>query len=282
MQQISMGRQAFVTLITRDRDIYLLGALVLARSIQLVDGLRDRVLLALVSCELEARSLDLLQAMGYRLVKVERVAELFLHRCTDERIHREDRIERWSGMFSKLRLWELTGFEQVLYLDLDTILLNKRAVDAIFALETDLAAERGRLGRHSGWNAGVILLRPSNLTATYLWEQYHNLRLSPSNAISVFGSFLDCTEQAFLNKFLPNVSDIQIGRSDSRNGFRYHRDQDLPGIVHWIGAVCPKPWTLTSYNCTIFSRRKCVPEPYIHWWKMFQSTEEFFLQTEPR
>jgi alpha-N-acetylglucosamine transferase len=70
-----------------------------------------------------------------------------------------DQGERWGHMATKLRLWELTQYKRVLYLDADTVLTGP--VTSTFESITTFGAEAPKY--HSHFNAGVLLLTPSKV-----------------------------------------------------------------------------------------------------------------------
>ena len=94
-------------------------------------------------------------------------------------------------MATKLRLWQLTQYQRVLYLDADTILTG--TVSNVFTSVTTFAAEAPKY--HSHFNAGVMLLSPS----LRVFEEL--LSLGKQAPASIFGNLIDCTEQGLLNTY---------------------------------------------------------------------------------
>ena len=104
-------------------------------------------------------------------------------------------------MATKLQLFALTRFESILYLDADALLTGDPApIFRLLAPRADgapaaaLAAEAARVPAGT-FNAGVLVLRPSNVTLDALMER---AKLPPP---TIYSSTVDCTEQALLNSF---------------------------------------------------------------------------------
>lgn len=109
----------------------------------------------------------------------------------------------WSGVFSKMHLWNLTDHaDQVAYIDNDAFLIDKGA-DNIFSecAEEICGAQDGAKTTTGGkmLNVGVLVLRPSKV-------RFHSLleALPLANSSAVF------PEQEFLSNFF-KASDAQFG-----------------------------------------------------------------------
>ena len=100
-----------------------------------------------------------------------------------------DQAERWGHMATKLRLWQMTKYERIMYLDADTVLTGP--VDATFKSVRGFAAEKAL--HHTHFNAGVMLLTPSEQTFAEL------LALGAAPHTRLFGNVIDCTEQVHPN-----------------------------------------------------------------------------------
>lgn len=135
------------------------------------------------TCRVQKRILLVTKAV------VEHPAAVPLHifwelRIIEELVVHPSRIskceQRFKGVFTKLRAWDLTDFAKVVLLDLD--ILVRKNIDDFFSIETPAAVCRGhdhedapgsvRDGAHlfdrdgqrgkGGINAGVMILRPSS------------------------------------------------------------------------------------------------------------------------
>ena len=162
---------------------------------------------------------------------------------------------RWGRMATKLRLFELTEYDSVLYMDADTLLLREptylfRNLPSPFAAEAGgPAAHRRPASQAPPFNAGVLRITPSNATLASLMVR------SLSAPPTIFGNVVDCTEQALLNSYFD-------GSTPERTATRFsiRRPMTLPAanrnggvdagagtgvdalVAHWITTRCPKPW----------------------------------------
>jgi lipopolysaccharide biosynthesis glycosyltransferase len=105
------------------------------------------------------------------------------------------RSEAWnhylsSKMFSKLMVWRLTMYEQILYTDLDTVFTQSPKRLFQMRLSSDNPAMVLHTSHRQYYNAGVIVLRPSE-------DEYQRL-VSAMNANTHTGEH---AEQDFLNIF---------------------------------------------------------------------------------
>ena len=107
-----------------------------------------------------------LGSVGWKVHAIEEVPEFWWGTHPRCKTYEADQHERWGHMASKLRLWQLTQFEQVLYIDADSVLLAP--ADELFELR-GFAAEAGT--SHAAFNAGVMLLQPSLSTFDVLLQR---------------------------------------------------------------------------------------------------------------
>jgi len=148
----------------------------------------------------------------------------------------------WAASeMTKLRLWELTQFDSIFYIDADCMVLD--CVDEVFdrCKDSDFAAAPD-VFPPDRFNAGVLYLRPSVETFQALCAALHTL---PS---------YDGGDTGFLNAFYP---DWYQGPSADRLPFGFNMQRTLywftysvrPGywdsidpkkIVHFSSS--PKPW----------------------------------------
>merc|ERR1719238_1865398 len=147
--------EAFATLLTTDNVDYLRGALVLGSSIRTFDSTRDMV--ALVTDKVPSEWHASLTVAGWTVQVVPELEEFWWGRSDECSHYAQDQGERWGHMATKLRLWELTQYKRVLYLDADTVLTGP--VAQTFETVTTFAAEAPKY--HAHFNAGVLLLTPS-------------------------------------------------------------------------------------------------------------------------
>ena len=130
-----------------------------------------------------------LSVAGWTVVVLPEVEEFWWGKSDECSNFANDQGERWGHMATKLRLWQLTQYERVLYLDADTIFMTG-PVDEVFSTITTFAAEAPKY--HSHFNAGMLLLTPSEAEFQALIARgkgkhagtFGNLIDSPSRASS--------------------------------------------------------------------------------------------------
>ena len=94
--------------------------IVLGSSIRSFDSTRD--LVALVTAAVPSEWHSALEVAGWTVKPVEEVEEFWWGKSAECSNFDADQNERWGHMATKLRLWQMTQYERVLYLDADTIL----------------------------------------------------------------------------------------------------------------------------------------------------------------
>merc|ERR1719327_152806 len=228
--------EAFATLLTTTNADYLRGALVLGSSIRSFDSSRDMIILVTKAVPVEWRSA--LTVAGWRVVEVDEVDEFWWGKSDECSKFDGDQAERWGHMATKLRLWQLTQYKRIMYLDADTVLTGP--VAETFATVSGFGAEKPL--HHSHFNAGVMLLTPSEKTFQEL------LALGAEGHSNIFGNVIDCTEQGLLNTYYNGqpgreVTKLVIGRADVNNDWDSTK---APFAVHWITHACPKPWMVAD------------------------------------
>jgi glycogenin glucosyltransferase len=252
------SNEAIATLLTTTNADYLRGALVLGSSIRSFDSERDMIILVTQAVPTEWRSA--LTVAGWRIVEVEELAEFWWGKSAECNNFDDDKAERWGHMATKLRLWQMTQYSRIMYLDADTILTGP--VDETFKTVQGFAAEKPL--HHSHFNAGVMLLTPSQATFDEL------LALGAQGHQSLFGNVIDCTEQGLLNTYYNDkdegrkVTKLAIGRADVMANWD---STAAPFAVHWITHVCPKPWLVADKEVGV--QAHCDPVVYTYWTRVW-------------
>ena len=214
---------------------------------------------ALVTAAVPREWRDPLSVAGWTVVEVPELAEFWWGKSEECSRFAADQGERWGHMATKLRLWQLTQYQRVLYLDADTILTGP--VDTVFSSISTFAAEAPKY--HSHFNAGVLLLTPSEATFNELLE------LGRLQHATVFGDLIDCTEQGLLNSYYNGapgreVVKLPIGRADVQADWA---GATAPWAVHWITLVCPKPWRIADQAEELEAH--CDASVYAYWQRVW-------------
>ncbi|GJN25907.1 hypothetical protein PR202_gb13793 [Eleusine coracana subsp. coracana] len=156
---INGGRGEAYATVLHSGDAYVCGAIVLAQSIRRSGSKRD--LVALVDADgVGPEHQAGLAAAGWQV----RVAA----RIRNPRASRHAYNE-WN--YSKFRLWQLTDYHKVVFLDADLLVL--RNMDFLFAHHHQQLSATGNSGFR--FNSGVMVLEPCNCTFDLLMSGIHRI-----------------------------------------------------------------------------------------------------------
>lgn len=255
---------AFATLL--EGQSYVAGAITLAKTLRKIGT--DHSLIVLVDkTSLSQESLDLVEKAFDKSIDI---SDSKISASIDEVASRLGRAEL-TVTYSKILLWSLTEFRQIIYLDADTLPL--KSLDHLFDEYSSLPNTTVAAAPDIGWpdlfNTGMMILKPNLDTFTKI-KQF----------ASEEGSSFDGADQGLLNEFF-NLAE---------NGFSWHRLPflynvtpsphyqyapaltrffDQINVVHFIGEH--KPW-----NLPLGLPRDSFA---IKWWEAF---EEFFPSEKDR
>lgn len=200
-----MPANAYVTLVTNTD--YAKGALALARSLKLTGTQADIVVLH--TGGVPAKALAPLAALGARLVEAELLptSTAFNERHQRAKLHADAPFTKGNkpvfhtplDNFVKLRLWQLTDYETVVFIDADAVVV--RNIDRLFSYPEFSAAPNvyESLGDFHRLNSGVFVAKPSQETFAAMLE-----RLDAPDA------FWRRTDQTFLQNFFPEWHGLPV------------------------------------------------------------------------
>lgn len=196
---------AYVTLVT-NAD-YAMGATALVRSLTLTGTEAEIVVLRTGGVETSA--LSPLSALGARLVEAEPLptSAEFNERHQRAKLHADAPFTRGKkpafhaplDNFAKLRLWQLTEYERVVFIDADAVVL--RNIDRLFGYPEFSAAPNvyESLADFHRLNSGVFVARPSEETFDALLV-----------ALDRPDAFWRRTDQTFLQSFFPDWHGLPV------------------------------------------------------------------------
>lgn len=231
------NRNAFVTLVT-NRD-YAMGATALMRSIALTGTAAERVVLH--TGGVSTTDLAPLADLGCRLIPAELLptSPEFNERHQRERLHSAAPFTKGEkpafhtplDNFAKLRLWQLTEYGTVVFIDADALVLKN--IDKLFLYPEFSAAPNvyETLEDFHRMNSGVFVAKPSQATFDAMLA-----RLDAPEA------FWRRTDQTFLQDFFPDWHGLPV----TLNMLQYVWF-NMPELWDWasIGVVhyqYEKPW----------------------------------------
>lgn len=166
----------------------------------------------------------------------------------------KDGQKRFELVLSKLRIFELTDFERVVYLDADCLVLEN--IDDLFQRDEPLAALHPGKRRPFVINAGVMTLRPDQHLFEELIKFYndkpHELHIYDKSA-SAKGQ-LKNPDQAVLNGYF-RYKNIPVGYLSDEDNMSAHRSvSDHPRVVHFTTKA--KPWLPNAHLVGNSPRRR--------------------------
>ncbi|KAJ7569273.1 hypothetical protein O6H91_01G069500 [Diphasiastrum complanatum] len=248
-------REAYVTILHTGDD-YVCGAIALAQSIRLSGSRRD--LIVLVDDRVKAHQKRGLKDAGWKVREIERVK----NPNADPTAY-----NRWN--YSKFRLWQLTDYHKVIFLDADLLVL--RNLDFLFSLP-----EISATGNHMNlFNSGVMVIEPSNCTFKMLMELVGKIE-------SYNGG-----DQGFLNEvytwwhrlpkhvnFLKHFWSNELEEVELKVNL-FAAEPPILYVIHYLGI---KPWLCyRDYDCN-WNQKKlheyASDVAHARWWKVHDSMPE--------
>jgi len=169
--------QAYATLLYGDE--FLLGVRVLGKSIR--DTGVDKDMVALVSDGVSKSGIELLEADGWRVERIDLLKN-----------PNSKRPARFWGVYTKLRIFNMTDYEKVVYLDADTIVL--RSIEDLFACQGFCA----NLKHSERLNSGVMVVEPSV-------SLFEDMVSKIKSTYSYTGG-----DQGFLNSYYPDFPNAHL------------------------------------------------------------------------
>ncbi|XP_066384023.1 UDP-glucuronate:xylan alpha-glucuronosyltransferase 2-like isoform X2 [Miscanthus floridulus] len=243
-------REAYATVL-HSSDTYLCGAIVLAQSIRRAGSTRDLVLLH--DHTVSKPALRALTAAGWTPRRIKRIRNPRAARGTYNEYN-----------YSKFRLWQLSDYDRVVFVDADILVL--RSLDALFAFPQLTAV--GNDG--SLFNSGVMVIEPSACTFDALIRDRRTIR-------SYNGG-----DQGFLNEvfvwwhrlprrvnYLKNFWANTTGERALKERM-FRADPAEVWSIHYLGM---KPWTCyRDYDCNwnvADQRVYASDEAHARWWQVY-------------
>jgi len=228
---------AYVTLVT-NHD-YAIGARALGRSLSAVGAHWPRV--AMVTPGVQASDLELLESSGWQISTTEQlqVSEPFRARHTRQAQHAASPFSKGEkplfhdplDNFCKLRLWQMTQFERVVFLDADTLVIHN--IDRLFGYPEFSGAPNlyESLADMHRLNSGVFVAQPSQQTFASMLA-----------ALDAPDAYWPRTDQTFLQSYFP----LWHGLPYTFNALQYLYF-NLPQLWNWdainvIHYQYEKPW----------------------------------------
>ncbi|CDP18299.1 unnamed protein product [Coffea canephora] len=148
-------REAYATIL-HSAHVYVCGAIAAAQSIRMAGSTRDLVIL--VDETISEYHRGGLEAAGWKIRTIQRIRNPKAER---------DAYNEWN--YSKFRLWQLTDYDKIIFIDADLLIL--RNIDFLFEMpEISATGNNGTL-----FNSGVMVVEPSNCTFQLLMDHINEI-----------------------------------------------------------------------------------------------------------
>nr|GMD89001.1 UDP-glucuronate:xylan alpha-glucuronosyltransferase 2-like isoform X1 [Ipomoea batatas] len=248
-------REAYVTVL-HSTDAYVCGAITLAQSLLRTGTKRDLILLLDKSISPNKRQ-ALINA-GWKLRFIKRIRNPKAEKGTYNEYN-----------YSKFRLWQLTEYDKIIFIDADIIV--QRNIDILFHFPQMSAS--GNDG--SIFNSGVMVIEPSNCTFRMFMQRrkeivsYNGGDQGFLNEVFVWWHRLP-RRVNFLKNFWSNSS-VEAGVKNQLFG------SDPPQLyaIHYLGL---KPWLCyRDYDCNWdIEDQRVYASDVAHrtWWRLHDSMDE--------
>ncbi|KAF8026500.1 hypothetical protein BT93_F3091 [Corymbia citriodora subsp. variegata] len=148
-------REAYATIL-HSAHIYVCGAITAAQSIRMAGSTRDLVIL--VDETISDYHRKGLAEAGWKIHTIQRIRNPKAER---------DAYNEWN--YSKFRLWQLTDYDKIIFIDADMLIL--RNIDFLFEMpEISATGNNATL-----FNSGVMVVEPSNCTFQLLMDHINEI-----------------------------------------------------------------------------------------------------------
>jgi alpha-N-acetylglucosamine transferase len=255
----ALADHAYVTLVTN--DAYLPGAVALVRSIRLTGTRADIVVMH--TGAVSADTLAPLAGQGARLVPCDLLPTSpgFNAAHARREIHGKNPFTKGEkpafhtplDNFVKLRLWQLTDYRKIVFIDADALVL--RNIDRLFDYPEFSAAPNvyESLVDFRRMNSGVFAARPSDDTFAAMLD-----------VLDAPGAFWKRTDQTFLQRFFPDWNGLTV--YDNMLQYVWFNMPDLWdwSMIRVLHFQYEKPWQADHPKAVRLA-------PLIELWRAFHS-----------
>ena len=249
-------REAYATIL-HSANIYVCGAITAAQSIRMAGSTRDLVIL--VDETISDHHRGGLQAAGWKVRTIQRIRNPKAER---------DAYNEWN--YSKFRLWQLTDYDKVIFIDADLLIL--RNIDFLFTMpEITATGNNATL-----FNSGVMVLEPSNCTFQLLMDHINEIE-------SYNGG-----DQGYLNeiftwwhripKHMNFLKHFWVGDEEDIKAKKiqlFGADPPVLYVLHYLGL---KPWLcFRDYDCNWnvdILQEFASDVAHARWWKVHDAMPE--------
>ncbi|KAJ7551331.1 hypothetical protein O6H91_06G010800 [Diphasiastrum complanatum] len=268
VRRSNSASEAYVTIL-HSAQLYVCGAIAVAQSIRLSGSTRDMVIL--VDENIESIHREGLKSAGWKIRQIKRIRNPKAERSV---------YNEWN--YSKFRLWQLTDYKKIIYIDADLLVL--RNIDFLFSLP-DISA----IGNHESlFNSGVMVIEPSNCTFQMLMDQINEIESYNGGDQGYLNEVFTWWHRLpkhvnFLKHFWSNDSEEIMLKTEL-----FAAEPPVLYVIHYLGI---KPWLcFRDYDCN-WNQQKlhdyASDVAHARWWKVHDSMpkhlqEHCFLRSKEK
>uniref|UniRef100_A0A5B7B6K6 Hexosyltransferase n=1 Tax=Davidia involucrata TaxID=16924 RepID=A0A5B7B6K6_DAVIN len=249
-------REAYATIL-HSAHVYVCGAIAAAQSIRMAGSTRDLVIL--VDETISEYHRGGLEAAGWKIHTIQRIRNPKAER---------DAYNEWN--YSKFRLWQLTDYDKIIFIDADMLIL--RNIDFLFEMpEISATGNNATL-----FNSGVMVVEPSNCTFQLLMDHINEIE-------SYNGG-----DQGYLNeiftwwhripKHMNFLKHFWEGDEEEKKEMKirlFGADPPVLYVLHYLGL---KPWLcFRDYDCNWnvdILQEFASDVAHKRWWKVHDAMPE--------
>ncbi|GER29321.1 plant glycogenin-like starch initiation protein [Striga asiatica] len=243
-------REAYATILHSAHD-YVCGAIAAAQSIRMSGSTRDLVIL--VDETISGYHRSGLEMAGW---KVRTIARIRNPRAE------KDAYNEWN--YSKFRLWQLTDYDRIIFIDADLLIL--RNIDFLFGMpQISATGNNGTL-----FNSGVMVIEPSNCTFRLLMDHINEIESYNGGDQGYLNEIFTWWHRLpkhvnFLKNFWAGDDDIVRRKKVAL----FKADPPILYVLHYLGN---KPWMcFRDYDCNWnvdILREFASDEAHAKWWRV--------------
>lgn len=228
-------------------EAYVCGAIALAQSILRANTNFPNDLLLLVDKSIGPKSITGLKAAGWKIQRIKRILSPFAKRGA---------YNRWN--YSKLRIWQLTEYDKIIFIDSDLVLLKN--LDHLFVYPQLSAAPNHKVL----FNSGLMVIEPSQCMFQQMMNKTDKVR-------SYNGG-----DQGFLNEIFTWWHRLPT-KVNLLKGFQNDEDEnhEVPYAIHYLGL---KPWMCyRDYDCNWDTQYRHIfasDSAHRRWWQVYDAMPE--------
>ncbi|RDY13270.1 putative UDP-glucuronate:xylan alpha-glucuronosyltransferase 4, partial [Mucuna pruriens] len=242
-----VSKRAYVTVL-HSSEAYVCGAIALAQSIQLQSKTTSKTidLLLLADKSIGPESTRGLRAAGWKIRRIQRIKSPFA---------KKGAYNEWN--YSKLRIWNLTTYHKVIFIDSDLLVL--RNIDHLFVHPQLSAAPNEK----TLFNSGLMVIEPSQCT-------FENMMNKTSTVRSYNGG-----DQGFLNEIFTWWHRLPRKVNHMKSFRAGNEKREMPDDVYTIHYLGLKPWMCyRDYDCNWDMQDHHVfasDSAHEKWWRVYDA-----------